>query len=772
MGTAAGLSLLAWSVFITPTFALDLTVTTNHAQALAFARREVHAYFNVHKMKEIKLGDAAKTDREINLLHEILATLASHTDCPASDWQLFYYQGGDKGPNASSIGNATIVVSRELLEGFDLDKEQMAFVLAHEMSHYLNGVVDLISAATDAQIEKEMRDDAQQPTDYSAARVARTRRSEKGADVAGALLARHADFPGDAGIRWLDSSPEHARYDETSETRFGIIAKLDGHMDRVRRDYVRSADHGTYPDRRAWIQRAVSYGLPRDERKHADLVGLDDDLNVILPIVNCWKSPGHRDESGFPIDRDSPIFVHGWAGGKVQDVLRRDGETGCIMLRDGATTAYWVHGGIWAFFANNGGPDKYGYPTSEEYDVPVGRAQKFEHRTLIWNRSTGITTEGGVGIIADDRGTHFPGKTPDATTPASVPVDLIFCIDATGSMADDIDEVKKNAAELIRTTRTKCPDLRLGLVTYRDFSVDGTGHLETILPLTTDYVSVEDAIQGIAVSGGGDEPEDVLDGLKAALDMDWRSGVVKLITLLGDAPAKDPDHAGNTTASICKYAEELDPVHVYALTCGGAPEGSPTWESFAAIANGTGAAIHRVDDVAELADALMQTVSAAVEKHKSEAGGSWGGGGGGGSDDLLTALLFVGSVVVVLLLAVVVQRRRAVPVAQGPLPHEATQCVIQATGPFGRRVWSYPDADPITIGRAPGNTVVLDDPQVSSSHAILRPLRNGWLLVDVGSRNGTFVAGRRVGRLELRGNESIRVGDSHLTVRRVPRTDR
>ncbi len=57
-----------------------------------------------------------------------------------------------------------------------------------------------------------------------------------------------------------------------------------------------------------------------------------------------------------------------------------------------------------------------------------------------------------------------------------------------------------------------------------------------------------------------------------------------------------------------------------------------------------------------------------------------------------------------------------------------------------------PPARPLTIGRDPGNEVVVEDPLASRHHAILRPLPDGtWILSDR-SANGTLVSGSRVHR--------------------------
>ncbi|MDQ2797379.1 MAG: FtsK/SpoIIIE domain-containing protein, partial [Actinomycetota bacterium] len=72
----------------------------------------------------------------------------------------------------------------------------------------------------------------------------------------------------------------------------------------------------------------------------------------------------------------------------------------------------------------------------------------------------------------------------------------------------------------------------------------------------------------------------------------------------------------------------------------------------------------------------------------------------------------------------------------------------------------------LTIGRAPGCDLVLDDDRVSRTHAILEVGRSTLLLRDLGSTNGTTVDGESVSAagVEIKTNEIVRIGDSLLSV--------
>ncbi len=73
---------------------------------------------------------------------------------------------------------------------------------------------------------------------------------------------------------------------------------------------------------------------------------------------------------------------------------------------------------------------------------------------------------------------------------------------------------------------------------------------------------------------------------------------------------------------------------------------------------------------------------------------------------------------------------------------------------------------PITIGRAPDSTVVLEDDFVSTLHAKLTPNGTHWLVEDAGSTNGTWIDNTRVTTpTVLRQGETLRIGRTSLELR-------
>jgi hypothetical protein len=74
----------------------------------------------------------------------------------------------------------------------------------------------------------------------------------------------------------------------------------------------------------------------------------------------------------------------------------------------------------------------------------------------------------------------------------------------------------------------------------------------------------------------------------------------------------------------------------------------------------------------------------------------------------------------------------------------------------GRRIM-LGDA-PVVIGRVAGSTITVSDPRASRRHAEIRPHGDAFVIVDLGSTNGTVVNGARVHQQVLHDGDEIAVG--------------
>jgi len=124
-----------------------------------------------------------------------------------------------------------------------------------------------------------------------------------------------------------------------------------------------------------------------------------------------------------------------------------------------------------------------------------------------------------------------------ARTRSPVNLDVLFLIDATGSMGDEIDELKNNILSISAQIQAlpSRPDVRFGMVTYRDL---GDVYVTQTYDFTPDVQTFQYNLQQVYASGGGDTPESLNEALHRAVNgVSWRvEDTVSLIFLVADAP--------------------------------------------------------------------------------------------------------------------------------------------------------------------------------------------------------------------------------------------
>jgi pSer/pThr/pTyr-binding forkhead associated (FHA) protein len=73
--------------------------------------------------------------------------------------------------------------------------------------------------------------------------------------------------------------------------------------------------------------------------------------------------------------------------------------------------------------------------------------------------------------------------------------------------------------------------------------------------------------------------------------------------------------------------------------------------------------------------------------------------------------------------------------------------------------YTLKEGDRLTIGRHPDNDIVPKDAAVSSHHAVIERKDEKVILVDKGSKNGTFVNGKKVQSAELNDEDIVKFGN-------------
>ncbi|MGX1268570.1 vWA domain-containing protein [Streptomyces phaeoluteigriseus] len=145
-------------------------------------------------------------------------------------------------------------------------------------------------------------------------------------------------------------------------------------------------------------------------------------------------------------------------------------------------------------------------------------------------------------------------------------VDIVLCVDATGSMFPVLDTVKSSALQFhdrlndVMAKKGKAiSQLRLKVIAFRDFGDNPSDAIEQtdFLHLPGQARDFENFVRGIDAGGGGDIPESGLEALALAINSPWETGLDRrrhVIVMFTDAPAHP---LGTVGVSAPSYPVEI-----------------------------------------------------------------------------------------------------------------------------------------------------------------------------------------------------------------------
>lgn len=138
----------------------------------------------------------------------------------------------------------------------------------------------------------------------------------------------------------------------------------------------------------------------------------------------------------------------------------------------------------------------------------------------------------------------------EATTMPDNRADVMFVVDATGSMEDEIAYLKKELEDVVAQVKTEQPalSLQIGSVFYRD---EGDKYVTRSSALSADTDATINFINNQSADGGGDYPEAVDAALDEAISQqEWSASArTRIVFLMLDAP---PHHDAKSIESIQK----------------------------------------------------------------------------------------------------------------------------------------------------------------------------------------------------------------------------
>lgn len=112
-------------------------------------------------------------------------------------------------------------------------------------------------------------------------------------------------------------------------------------------------------------------------------------------------------------------------------------------------------------------------------------------------------------------------------------VDIVMCIDCTGSMGRLLDTVKTNALKFYPDLKAACEEkdknvdeLRIKVIAFRDYNADGADgmHETEFFNIPEKEEDFKKYIMALRPDGGGDEPENGLEAVALAMNSDWTIG--------------------------------------------------------------------------------------------------------------------------------------------------------------------------------------------------------------------------------------------------------
>lgn len=139
-------------------------------------------------------------------------------------------------------------------------------------------------------------------------------------------------------------------------------------------------------------------------------------------------------------------------------------------------------------------------------------------------------------------------------------VDIVMCVDATGSMHHTLAGVRDSVlsfhqllTDAMAAKGRGISQLRLKLIAFRDFGDRADDAIEEsrFFTIPQELKRFEAVVAGLDARGGGDEPESALAALALAVAADWETGLDRrrhVIVLFTDASAHPLGAPGQTAA--------------------------------------------------------------------------------------------------------------------------------------------------------------------------------------------------------------------------------
>jgi hypothetical protein len=204
--------------------------------------------------------------------------------------------------------------------------------------------------------------------------------------------------------------------------------------------------------------------------------------------------------------------------------------------------------------------------------------------TALWAADVPAAPAGGAGAVATPT---YPEKI------ATMPIEVCFVLDTTGSMSGLIEGAKQKIWSIANSIIKDNPKstLKIALVPYRD---RGDDYITKVIDLTDDLDSMYKELMAFGAGGGGDEPESVNQALQDAVEkVSWGGGpgaggkaeTIRLVFLVGDSPPH-MDYPDDVKYTVTIEKAVKKNIIVDTVQCGDRASTTPFWKEIARLGEG------------------------------------------------------------------------------------------------------------------------------------------------------------------------------------------
>lgn len=292
-------------------------------------------------------------------------------------------------------------------------------------------------------------------------------------------------------------------------------------------------------------ERKSEKPIPSEPSESGLKAGYSDDNKQFNYFINFLEKYKNQVESYYPINVKERIIIKVIDDNKkpINNAIVSIYNTENKKIEEGKT----LSDGSYMFFPS-------------EYD---NKYKEFKVRIDYQNQKKEITIsrEGkriNEVVIIDKR-----------ETSSEIPLDIVFVLDTTGSMGEEIERLK-TTIEIINLNITSFkpkPRVRFGMVLYKD---RGDEYVTRIIPLTESLDEFKKELDMVTAEGGGDTPEDLQEALKDLINsMKWNNKGIKLGFIITDAPPHlDYKDQKYTYVNAVKDAKKMG-IKIFSVGTGG-----------------------------------------------------------------------------------------------------------------------------------------------------------------------------------------------------------